>query len=54
MYKTLLYHNCQCYPSGLVLMLASSLDEEAEVLNEFIVRMSISTPYPFYVTEVDH
>lgn len=36
MSKALLAHNFQHYPSGLVLLLASSKDEKADILNGFI------------------
>lgn len=54
MCKDLLPHNSQCYPSGLELLLASSIDEKAEVLNGFLARIFISVPPCFYVTEIDH
>lgn len=52
MSKALLAHNFQHYPSGLVLLLASSKDEKADILNGFIVRIFLSALPPFYVTEV--
>lgn len=53
MCKALLVHNFQHYPSGLVLLLASSKDEKADILNGFIIRIFLSALPPFYVTEVD-
>lgn len=53
MSKALLAHNFQHYPSGLVLLLAGSKDEKADILNGFKVRIFLGALPPFYVTEVD-
>lgn len=52
MCKALLVHNFQLYPPGLVLLLLSSKQERADMLNGFIVRIFLSALPPFYVTEV--